>query len=174
MSEHIESQKVEKKKRKKAPFFVVIILALSGFMLARGVVAASTDITLNGATALYGGEDLAATACDESITIRRTPVFTTSGTNANKFVINAINISDINQNVVGGCGNQILRFAVTLYGDRVQEATWSIPSSSVAGTFYFNQTSYQYGGDYYGSIPLTEFQVGRLSDTAYVVSIGSR
>ena len=72
MSEQMQSPENEKKKQKKLPFFIVMVIAFSGFMLARGVVAAPENtIIVNGATALWGGEDLAATACDESITIRR-------------------------------------------------------------------------------------------------------
>jgi hypothetical protein len=169
MSEHIESQKVEKKKRKKAPFFVVIILALSGFMLARGVVAASTDITLNGATALFGGEDLGATSCDESITLRRTPVLNASN---NIFEIASISISEINQNEVGGCGNQTLRLAVNLGNGTVTQASWSIPSTSTPGTFYLNSvTNRSTGGSYYADVLLTPFNAGLSSSGSYAVNI---
>ena len=169
MSEHIKSQNVEKKKRKKAPFFVVIILALSGFMLARGVVAASTDITLNGATSLYGGEDLGATSCDESITLRRTPVLNASN---NIFEIASISISGINQNEIGGCGNQTLRLAVNLGNGTITQASWSIPSSSTSGTFYLNSdTNRSTGGSYYADVLLTPFNAGLSSNGSYAVNI---
>ena len=177
MSEQMQSPENEKKKQKKLPFFIVMVIAFSGFMLARGVVAAPENtIIINGATALWGGEDLAATACDESITIRRAAVWDNS---TNRFKISQIEISGINQTDPGngfvqGCGNQILNMAVYLGSGTAMQASWTIPSTATPATFYFNTATTNLtapASAYYANTTLTGFDAEQSGTPRYVLSV---
>ena len=177
MSEHLASEESTSKRKKKLPFFVVMVIAFSGFMLARGVVAAPENtITVNGATALWGGEDLAATACDESITIRRAAVWDNS---SNRFKISQIEISGINQtdpgnSAVEGCGNQILNMAVYLGSGTAMQASWTIPSTATPATFYFNTTRTYLtapASAYYANTTLTTFDAEQSGTPTYALSV---
>ena len=173
----MQSQETQKKKQKKLPFFIVMVIAFSGFMLARGVVAAPENtITVNGATALWGGEDLAATACDESITIRRAATWNSS---TNRFTITQVEISGINQTDPGngfreGCGNQILNMAVYLGSGTAMQASWTIPSTATPATFYFNTTRTYLtapSSAYYANTTLTAFDAEQSGTPTYALSV---
>jgi len=177
MSEHLASEESTSKRKKKLPFFVVMVIAFSGFMLARGVVAAPENtIIVNGATALWGGEDLAATACDESITIRRAAVWDNS---SNRFKISQIEISGINQTDPGsgfreGCGNQILNMAVYLGSGTAMQASWTIPSTATPTTFYFHSATTNLtapASAYYANTTLTAFDAEQSGTPRYVLSV---
>ena len=142
-----------------------MVIAFSGFMLARGVVAAPENtIVVNGATAHWGGEDLAATSCDESITIRRAAVWDNS---TNRFKISQKEISGINQadpgnDFVEGCGNQILNMAVYLGSGTAMQASWTVPSTATPANFYFNTATTNLttpASAYYANTTLTGFCV---------------
>lgn len=176
MAEQVISVEVNNKKKKKLPFFIVMIIAFSGFLLARGVVAAPENtIIINGATALWGGEDLAATACDSNITIRRAAVWDNA---TNRFKISQIEISDINQTDPGnsaviGCGNQILNMAVYLGSGTAMQASWTIPSTATPATFYFNtaNTYLTAASSYYADTLLTAFDAAQSGTPKYALSI---
>jgi hypothetical protein len=177
-----ENTKEQKHKRKKLPLFVVLMLAATGFFLARGVAAGTAnDITLNGATAMMGGDEIAANACDTTMTITRTPVFYTG---TNKFRIERVTISGVNQYApavatstigVEGCGNQVLNMAIyngSLAGaSQLQQASWTIPSVAITnGSFYFDyDVNKAVGGSYYADVLLLPFAPDQDINTKYAV-----
>ena len=179
MNQLAETPKQQKHKRKKLPFFVVLLLAASGFFLARGVVAGTQNtITLNGATQMMGGEEIAVNACDSSITLTRTPVFVGGATN--KFQIQRVTLADINQYApaiatssigVQGCGNQVLSLAIYSGSGTLQQASWTIPSAAITnGSFYFDYVSnLANSGAYYADVTLTPFDPEQTTNTKYSV-----
>ena len=178
MKQLAEIPKQQKHKRRKLPFFVVLLLAASGFFLARGVTAGATDIVLNGATKMMGGEEIAVNACDSSITLTRTPVFVGGGTN--KFQIQRVTLADINQYApaiatssigVQGCGNQVLGLAIYSGSGTLQQASWTIPSAAITnGSFYFDYVSnLANSGANYADVTLTPFDPEQTTNTKYSV-----
>ena len=178
MNQLAEIPKQQKHKRKKLPFFVVLLLAASGFFLARGVVAGTQNtITLNGATKMMGGEEIAVNACDSSITLTRTPVFVSGGTN--KFQIQRVTLADINQFApaiatssigVQGCGNQVLSLAIYSGSGTLQQASWTIPSAAITnGAFYFDYQTNNSTSPYYADVTLTPFDPAQTTNTKYAV-----
>ena len=185
MNEVSQNSKKQRQKRKKLPLFVVLLLAGTGFFLARGVAAGpQNSITLNGATQMMGGDEVAGNACDASMTITRTPVFTsaTSSTGAN-FMIQRVTISGINQYApaiatssigVEGCGNQVLQMAIyngSLTGaSKLQQASWTIPSAAITnGSFYFDFETCSSGNAYYADVCLIQFNAEQITNTKYAV-----
>ena len=158
------------------------MLAATGFFLARGVAAGpANDITLNGATAMMGGDEIAANACDTTMTITRTPVFNLG---TNKFRIERVTISGVNQYApavatstigVEGCGNQVLNMAIyngSLAGaSQLQQASWTIPSVAITnGSFYFDyDRNMAAGGSYYADVLLLPFAPDQDINTKYAV-----
>ena len=178
MNQLAETPKQQKHKSKKLPFFVVLLLAASGFFLARGVVAGTQNtITLNGATKMMGGEEIAVNACDSSITLTRTPVFVGGGTN--KFQIQRVTLADINQNApaiatstigVQGCGNQVLNLAIYNGSGTLQQASWTVPSAAITnGAFYFDYQTNNSTSPYYADVTLTPFDPEQTTNTKYSV-----
>ena len=180
MNQLAEIPKQQKHKRKKLPFFVVLLLAASGFFLARGVVAGpESTITLNGATRMMGGEEIGVNACDSSITLTRsTPVFVSGGTN--KYQIQRVTLADINQFApaiatssigVQGCGNQVLSLAIYNGSGTLQQASWTIPSAAITnGSFYFDYVSnLANSGANYADVTLTPFDPEQTTNTKYAV-----
>ena len=178
MKQLAEIPKQQKHKRKKLPFFVVLLLAASGFFLARGVVAGTQNtITLNGATKMMGGEEIAVNACDSSITLTRTPVFV--GGSTNKYQIQRVTLADINQNApaiatstigVQGCGNQVLSLAIYNGSGTLQQASWTVPSAAITnGAFYFDYQTNNSTSPYYADITLTPFDPEQTTNTKYAV-----
>ena len=179
MNQLAETPKQQKHKSKKLPFFVVLLLAASGFFLARGVVAGTQNtITLNGATQMMGGEEIAVNACDSSISLTRTPVFVSGVTN--KFRIQRVTLADINQYApaiatssigVQGCGNQVLSLAIYNGSGTLQQASWTIPSAAITnGSFYFDYVSnLANSGANYADVLLTPFDPEQTTNTKYSV-----
>ena len=179
MNQLAEIPKQQKHKRKKLPFFVVLLLAASGFFLARGVTAGTENIiTLNGATQMLGGEEIGVNACDSSITLTRTPVFVGGATN--KFRIQRVTLADINQYApaiatssigVQGCGNQVLSLAIYSGSGTLQQASWTIPSAAITnGSFYFDYVSnLANSGANYADVTLTPFDPEQTTNTKYSV-----
>ena len=178
-----ENSKQQKPKRKKLPLFVVLLLAGSGFFLARGVTAGpANNIILNGATTMMGGDEIAVNACDQTISLTRTPVFVGGATN--KFQIQRVTLADINQYApavstrtigVEGCGNQVLNMAIyngSLAGaSQLQQASWTIPSAAITnGSFYFDyDRNMAAGGSYYADVLLLPFAPDQDINTKYAV-----
>ena len=179
MNQVPEKSKHQKPKRKKLPLFVVLLLAGTGFFLARGVAAGpANDIVLNGATKMMGGDEIAVNACDATISLTRTPVFVSGATN--KFQIQRVTLADINQyapavstNTIGveGCGNQVLQLSIFNGAGTLQQASWTIPSAAITnGSFYFDYVSnLANSGANYADITLTPFDPAQTTDTKYAV-----
>lgn len=178
MNQVPENSKQQKPKRKKLPLFVVLLLAGSGFFLARGVTAGpANDITLNGATKMMGGDEIAVNACDSSISLTRTPVFVSGGTN--KFRIQRVTLAGINQYApavatssigVQGCGNQVLNLAIFNGSGTLQQASWTIPSAAITdGSFIFDYQLNNSTSPYYADVTLTPFDPEQTTNTKYSV-----
>ena len=179
MIEVPENSKQQKPKRKKLPLFVVLLLAGSGFFLARGVTAGpANNIILNGATKMMGGDEIAVNACDSSISLTRTPVFVSGSTN--KYQIQRVTLANINQYApavsvstigVEGCGNQVLQLSIFNGAGTLQQASWTIPSAAITnGSFYFDYVSnLANSGANYADITLTPFDPAQTTDTKYAV-----
>jgi len=180
MNEVSQKPKQQKHKRKKLPLFVVLLLAGTGFFLARGVAAGpQNSILLNGANKMMGGEDVAVTACDSNMTITRTPSLYSGSATSNqyRYMILRVTISGVNQYApaiatssigVEGCGNQVLNMAIYNGSGTLQQASWTIPSSAITnGSFHFDY-------DIMGSLPyadvrLTPFDAAQDVNTQYAV-----
>ena len=175
-----ENKNEQKRKRKKLPLFVVLLLAGTGFFLARGVAAGSQNtITLNGANKMMGGDDIAGNACDASMTISRTPVLVSTGSDY-KYKIQRVTISGVNQYApaiatssigVEGCGNQVLQMAIYNGSGTLQQASWTIPSAAITnGSFYFDYVSnLGNAGVYYADVTLIPFESEQITNTKYAV-----
>jgi len=183
MNEVSQKPKQQKHKRKKLPLFVVLLLAGTGFFLARGVAAGpQNSIVLNGANKMMGGEDIAANACDTTMTITRTPVLWSGAATSNqqRYMIQRVTISGVNQYApaiatssigVEGCGNQVLNMAIFNGSGTLQQASWTIPSVAITnGSFYFDwDTNRSSGGAYYADVTLNQFESLQDVNTKYAV-----
>ena len=184
MNDVSQKTKQQKHKRKKLPLFVVLLLAGTGFFLARGVAAGpQNSIILNGANKIMGGEDVAVTACDSNMTITRTPTLWSGAATSNqhRYMIQRVTISGVNQYAptvdtstigVEGCGNQVLNMAIyngSLAGaSQLQQASWTIPSAAITnGSFYFDWD--MAGSLPYANITLTQFDAAQDINTKYAV-----
>jgi hypothetical protein len=179
MNQVPENPKQQKPKRKKLPLFVVLLLAGTGFFLARGVAAGpANDIVLNGATKMMGGDEIAVNACDSTISLTRTPIFVGGATNI--YQIQRVTLADINQYApaaststigVEGCGNQVLQLSIFNGAGTLQQASWTIPSAAISnGAFYFDYVSnLGNSGANYADVTLIPFDPAQATDTKYAV-----
>jgi hypothetical protein len=180
MNDVSQKTKQQKHKRKKLPLFVVLLLAGTGFFLARGVAAGpQNSIILNGANKMMGGEDIAVTACDSNMTITRTPTLYSGSETSfqHRYMIQRVTISGVNQYApaiatssigVEGCGNQVLNMAIYNGTGTLQQASWTIPSAAITnGSFYFDWDNS--GSLPYADIRLTQFDAEQVTNTKYAV-----
>ena len=83
-----------------------------------------------------GAGYLAATSCDESITVNKDVVFNSS---TKRFEVATISVSGVDQrydaNGRNGCGNRVLEMAIPINGVPTY-TSWSIPSSSVSSSIF--------------------------------------
>jgi hypothetical protein len=112
----------------------LIVIATFAVLGAGGAFAA-TLITLN-APDSQGAGYLAATGCDEAVTINAnvSPTLT-----ASQYYVSTVSLSDISQNATTGCGNKVMELALKVNG-QMTYASWDIPESS-DNTFYFTSAS---------------------------------
>ena len=183
MNDVSQKTKQQKHKRKKLPLFVVLLLAGTGFFLARGVAAGpQNSILLNGANKMMGGEDVAVTACDSNMTITRTPTLYSGSATSNqyRYMIQRVTISGVNQYApaiatssigVEGCGNQVLNMAIFNGSGTLQQASWTIPSAAISnGSFYFDwEMNRSSNGAYYADVTLNQFESLQDVNTKYAV-----
>ena len=114
------------------------LIVISTFaILGIGGAFAATLITVT-APDSQGAGYLAATSCDEAVTINKDVVFNAT---TNRFEVSTISISNVNQSYDAtgrnGCGNQVLEMAFPINGSTTY-ASWTIPSSTIAtGSFAF-------------------------------------
>ena len=112
---------------------LVIIIFFT--ILGLGGVFAATLVTVT-APDSQGAGYLAATSCDESITVNKDVVFNSS---TKRFEVATISISGVDQrydaNGRNGCGNRVLEMAIPINGVPTY-TSWSIPSSSVSSSVF--------------------------------------
>jgi hypothetical protein len=113
---------------------LVIIIFFT--ILGLGGVFAATLVTVT-APDSQGAGYVAATSCDEAVTIDKGVVFNSS---TKRFEVTTISISGVDQrydaNGVNGCGGRILELAIPVNGVFTY-TSWSIPVSSSSGTFTY-------------------------------------
>ena len=113
---------------------LVIIIFFT--ILGLGGVFAATLVTVT-APDSQGAGYIAATSCDESITVNKDVVFNSS---TKRFEVATISISGVDQrydaNGINGCGNRVLEMAIPINSVPTY-TSWYIPSSSVSGSNIF-------------------------------------
>jgi len=118
----------------------LVIIAFFTCLGIGGVFAAGL-ITLT-PTQSQGAGYIAATSCDEAVTINKDVTFDLT---LQRYVVSTISISDVNQkyDATGrnGCGNMVMELAYPVNGS-VTYASWTIPSSTITnGVFTFGANS---------------------------------
>ncbi|MCX6448916.1 MAG: hypothetical protein NTV41_00020 [Actinobacteria bacterium] len=114
------------------------LIVISTFaILGIGGAFAATLITVT-APDSQGAGYLAASGCDEEVTINKDVVFNAT---TKRFEVTTISISDVKQNYDSsgrnGCGNMVMELALPINGG-VTYASWTIPSSTITtGSFAF-------------------------------------
>jgi hypothetical protein len=116
----------------KRDLVVIIFFTILGI----GGVFAATLVTVT-APDSQGAGYVAATSCDEAVTIDKSVVFNTS---TKRYEVATISVSGVDQrydaNGVNGCGGRVLELAIPVNGV-VTYTSWSIPVSSSSGTFTY-------------------------------------
>ena len=157
---------MENKGKNKNKKRLLILVALVGVMGIGGVVAA-TSITINaGVPISLGAGYTTATTCDAAVTITAGQTY---DSDTNKYVVNALNIADVD--VYGAeCAGKTMQLAVVTTASTVQ-TTWSLPSSATPYIFVFGGTANTVSGNnYYASSALTAFDIAILSTVALSIS----
>ena len=115
----------------KRDLVIIIFFTIIGL----GGVFAATLITVT-APDSQGAGYVAATSCDESITVNKDVVFNSS---TKRFEVATISVSGVDQrydaNGRNGCGNRVLEMAIPINGV-INYTSWSIPSSSVSSSVF--------------------------------------
>jgi len=143
----------------------LLIIILFTFLGLGGVFAA-TLITVT-APDSQGAGYLAATSCDEAVTIDKSVVFNAT---TKRFEVSTISISNVNQSYDAtgrnGCGNQILEMAFPINGSTTY-ASWTIPSSTITnGIFVFGGAT---GITYNAYTALTPVDAQSLATVALII-----
>ena len=150
----------------KRDLVIIIFFAILGI----GGAFAATLITIT-APDSQGAGYLAATSCDESITINKDVVFNSS---TKRFEVATISISGVDQrydtNGINGCGNRVLEMAIPINGVPTY-TSWYIPSSSVSGSNIFIYGS-DNTGEYQSDSIIAPFEVANLSAVAVRIITG--
>ncbi len=140
---------------------LVIIIFFT--ILGLGGVFAATLITIT-APDSQGAGYLAATTCDENVTIR---AITTSDSASGQMNVSTIALSDVDQrydaNGINGCGNRGLELALRVNG-AMRYTSWSIPVDSGSNTFTYGGATSSYG--YAANTVITPFNVSSLDYVA--------
>ncbi len=140
---------------------LVIIIFFT--ILGLGGVFAATLITIT-APDSQGAGYLAATTCDENVTIR---AITTSDSASGQMNVSTIALSDVDQrydaNGINGCGKRGLELALRVNG-AMRYTSWSIPVDSGSNTFTYGGATSSYG--YAANTVITPFNVSSLDYVA--------
>ena len=140
----------------KRDFLIIAFFTLLG----AGGVFAATLITITTPDS-QGAAYVAATACDENVTLR---ALTASDTATGQLYVATIALSDISQNSTTGCGGKIMQIALKING-QMSYASWSIAPSSTDGTFYLTGATTSMNA-YYADTLLSPFQAYGLTNLA--------
>ena len=148
----------------------LIVIATFAVLGAGGAFAA-TLITIS-APDSQGAGYLAATSCDEAVTIDKSVVFNAT---TKRFEVSTISISNVNQSYDAtgrnGCGNQVLEMAFPINGSTTY-ASWTIPSSTITnGIFSFGGAT---GITYNAYTALTPVDAQSLATVALSIKPASR
>ena len=148
---------------------LVIIIFFT--ILGLGGVFAATLITVT-APDSQGAGYLAATSCDEAVTIDKSVVFNAT---TKRFEVSTISISNVNQSYDAtgrnGCGNQVLEMAFPINGSTTY-ASWTIPSSTITdGIFSFGGAT---GITYNAYTALTPVDAQSLATVALIIKPATR
>jgi hypothetical protein len=135
-------------------------------LLGLGGAFAATLITISTPDS-QGAAYVAATACDENVTLR---ALTASDTATGQLYVATIALSDISQNATTGCGNKTMQVALKI-NNQMRYATWDIPAASTDSTFYLTSATSSLS-DYYADTLLSPFQADGLTNVA-IANIGS-
>jgi len=140
---------------------LVIIIFFT--ILGLGGVFAATLITITTPDS-QGAGYLAATTCDENVTIR---AITTSDSASGQMNVSTIALSDVDQrydaNGINGCGLRGLELALRVNG-AMRYTSWSIPVDSGSNTFTYGGATSSYG--YAANTVITPFNVSSLDYVA--------
>jgi photosystem II stability/assembly factor-like uncharacterized protein len=145
----------------KKDFLIIAFFTLLGL----GGAFAATLITISTPDS-QGAAYVAATACDENLTIK---ALTASDTATGQLYVATIALSDISQNATTGCGNKTMQIALKI-NNQMRYATWDIPAASTDSTFYLTGATSSIS-DYYADTALSPFQVTGLTNVA-IANIG--
>jgi len=140
----------------KRDFLIIAFFTLLG----AGGVFAATLITISTPDS-QGAAYVAATACDENVTIR---ALTAPDAATGQLYVATIALSDISRNATTGCGNKIMQIALKING-QMSYASWSITPSSTNSTFYLTGATSSIS-DYYADTLLSPFQADGLTNVA--------
>jgi hypothetical protein len=148
-----------------------LIVIATFAILGIGGALAATLITVT-APDSQGAGYLAATSCDESITVNKDVVFNSS---TKRFEVSTISISNVNQSYDAtgrnGCGNQVLEMAFPINGSTTY-ASWTIPSSTITdGIFVFGGAT---GITYNAYTALTPVDAQSLATVALMIKPATR
>ena len=135
-------------------------------LLGLGGAFAATLITISTPDS-QGAAYVAATACDENLTLR---ALTASDTATGQLYVATIALSDISQNATTGCGNKTMQIALKI-NNQMRYATWDILEASTNSTFYLTGATSSIS-DYYADTLLSPFQADGLTNVA-IAKIGS-
>jgi photosystem II stability/assembly factor-like uncharacterized protein len=135
-------------------------------LLGLGGAFAATLITISTPDS-QGAGYVAATACDENLTIK---ALTASDTATGQLYVATIALSDISQNATTGCGNKTMQVALKI-NNQMRYATWDIPEASTDSTFYLTGATSSIS-DYYADTAISPFQADGLTNVA-IAKIGS-
>ncbi len=140
-----------------------LVIIIFSTILGLGGVFAATLITIT-APDSQGAGYLAATTCDENVTVR---AITTSDSASGQMNISTIALSDVDQrydaNGINGCGNRGLELALRVNG-AMRYTSWSIPVDSGSNTFTYGGATSSYG--YAANTVITPFNVSSLDYVA--------
>jgi len=134
-------------------------------LLGLGGAFAATLITITTPNS-QGAAYVAATACDENVTLR---ALTASDTATGQLYVATIALSDISQNATTGCGNKTMQIALKI-NNQMRYATWDILEASTNSTFYLTGATSSIS-DYYADTLLSPFQADGLTNVA-IANIG--
>jgi hypothetical protein len=148
----------------------LIVIATFAVLGAGGAFAA-TLITIS-APDSQGAGYLAATSCDEAVTIDKSVSFNST---TKRFEVSTISISNVNQSYDAtgrnGCGNQVLEMAFPINGSTTY-ASWTIPSSTITnGIFSFGGAT---GITYNAYTALTPVDAQSLATVALMIKPATR
>jgi len=144
----------------KKDFLIIAFFTLLG----AGGVFAATLITITTPDS-QGAAYLAATACDENVTVT---ALTASDAATGQLYVATIALIDVDQTPVTGCGYRNAEVALKING-QMTYASWTIIPSATNDTFSFTGATFSINNKYANTL-LTPFQADGLTNVAVKMS----